>query len=123
VGRFAGFAYLLHHRLRTAYIRINGGNQEAKRQAQAWLSPFESHLTEAGLGHISEIFEGDAPHRSCGCIAQAWSVAEIFRVYIEEVRGLRPNPRPSGRSVQARTRLIALVLPGLTMSSDIRSLN
>jgi glycogen debranching enzyme len=67
----------------TAYIKMNGGSEEAKRQAQAWLSPFESHLAEAGLGHISEIFEGDAPHRPCGCIAQAWSVAEIFRVYIE----------------------------------------
>jgi glycogen debranching enzyme len=31
----------------------------------------ESHLAEVGLGHISEIFEGDAHHRPCGCIAQA----------------------------------------------------
>jgi predicted glycogen debranching enzyme len=74
----------------TAYIKVNGGSEEARHQAQAWLSPLESHLLEAGLGHISELFEGDAPHRPCGCIAQAWSVAEIFRVYIEEVRGLRP---------------------------------
>jgi predicted glycogen debranching enzyme len=72
----------------TAYIKVNGGSEEARRQAQAWLSPLESHLAEAGLGHISEIFEGDAPHRPCGCIAQAWSVAEIFRVYIEDVSGL-----------------------------------
>jgi hypothetical protein len=48
-------------------------------------------LAEVGLGHISEIFEGNAPHCPCGCIAQAWRVAEIFRVYIEEVRGLRPS--------------------------------
>jgi predicted glycogen debranching enzyme len=75
----------------TAYIKVNGRSEEAMLQAQAWLSPLESHLAEAGLGHISEIFEGDAPHRPCGCIAQAWSVAEIFRVYIEEVRGLRPS--------------------------------
>jgi len=77
----------------TAYIKVNGGSEEARRQAQAWLSPLESHLAEAGLGHISEIFEGDAPHRPCGCIAQAWSVAEILRVYFEDVRGLRPNRR------------------------------
>jgi len=75
----------------TAYMKVNGGSGEARRQAQAWLSPLESHLAEAGLGHISEIFEGDAPHRPCGCIAQAWSVAEILRVYLEDVRGLRPN--------------------------------
>ena len=95
----------------TAYIKVNGGSEEARRQAQAWLSPLESHLAEAGLGHISEIFEGDAPHRPCGCIAQAWSVAEIFRVYIEEVRGLRPNPRPSGRPVQSENPPVALGLP------------
>jgi predicted glycogen debranching enzyme len=85
----------------TAYIKVNGGSEEARRQAQAWLSPLESHLAEAGLGHISEIFEGDAPHRPCGCIAQAWSVAEILRVYVEDVRGLRPNPQPSGRPTQS----------------------
>jgi glycogen debranching enzyme len=32
------------------------------------------------LGSVSEIFDGDAPHRSRGCIAQAWSVAELLRV-------------------------------------------
>jgi glycogen debranching enzyme len=48
-------------------------------------------LAEAGLGHVSEIFEGDAPHCPCGCIAQAWGVAEIPRVYLEDVRDLRPN--------------------------------
>jgi len=85
----------------TAYIKVNGGSEEARHQTQAWLSPLESHLAEAGLGHISEIFEGDAPHRPCGCIGQAWSVAEIFRVYIEEVKGLRPNPQPSGRPTQS----------------------
>jgi predicted glycogen debranching enzyme len=38
------------------------------------------HLADAGLGTISEIFDGDAPHYPTGCIAQAWSVAEILRV-------------------------------------------
>src|SRR3984957_732758 len=95
----------------TAYIKVNGGSEKARRQAQAWLSPLESHLGDAGLGHIPEIFEGDAPHRPCGCIAQAWSVAEIFRVYIEEVRGLPPSARPSGRPTQTKNRLIGLGLP------------
>jgi glycogen debranching enzyme len=49
------------------------------------------------LAPISEIFEGGAPHRPCGCIAQALSVAGILRVYVEEVRGPRPNSRSSGR--------------------------
>ncbi len=95
----------------TAYIKVNGEGKEARRQARAWLSPLESHLAEAGLGHISEIFEGDAPHRPCGCIAQAWSVAEILRVHIEEVRGLRPNPRPNDRTVQSTNPPVALGCP------------
>jgi glycogen debranching enzyme len=36
-------------------------------------------LQDAGLGTISEIFDGDAPHAPDGCIAQAWSVAEVLR--------------------------------------------
>jgi len=92
-----------------AYIKVNEGSEEARRQAQAWMSALESHLAEAGLGHISEIFEGDAPHRPCGCIAQAWSVAEILRVYFEDVRRLRPNTRPSGRLVQSKNPPVALL--------------
>lgn len=47
-------------------------------------------LFEAGLGSVSEIFDGDAPHKAQGCIAQAWSVAELLRVYSEypELQGL-----------------------------------
>jgi len=97
----------------TAYVKVNGRSEEARRQAQTWLSPLESHLSEAGLGHISEIFEGDAPHRPCGCIAQAWSVAEILRAYCEDVRGLRPNGRPSGRPTQSKNRPVAQGLPPL----------
>ena len=43
------------------------------------LEPFQAHLTEAGLGTISEIFEPEPPFRPVGCIAQAWSVAEVLR--------------------------------------------
>jgi predicted glycogen debranching enzyme len=45
------------------------------------LRPFADHLRDAGLGSISEIMEGDAPHLPCGCVAQAWSVAEVLRVW------------------------------------------
>jgi len=40
-----------------------------------------AHLADAGLGSISEVFDGDPPHAPRGCIAQAWSVAELLRVY------------------------------------------
>ena len=75
----------------TAYIKVNGGSDSARRQAEAWLVPLKDHLADAGLGHISEIFEGDAPHRPVGCIAQAWSVAEILRATVEDIYGIRPQ--------------------------------
>ncbi|HEX8195262.1 MAG TPA: amylo-alpha-1,6-glucosidase [Pyrinomonadaceae bacterium] len=46
---------------------------------QDWLENFKAHLSEAGVGQISEIFDAEAPHAPRGCIAQAWSVAEILR--------------------------------------------
>jgi len=49
--------------------------------ALALLRSFEHHLSDAGIGTISEIFEGDPPHLPRGCIAQAWSVAEVLRVW------------------------------------------
>jgi glycogen debranching enzyme len=45
------------------------------------LKPFEKHLYDAGLGTISEIFDGDPPHHPRGCFAQAWSVAELLRLW------------------------------------------
>jgi glycogen debranching enzyme len=63
----------------TAYLRAHGGSRAARLQARAWLAPFEQHLCEAGLGQISEVADGDAPYRPGGCIAQAWSVAELLR--------------------------------------------
>jgi predicted glycogen debranching enzyme len=62
-----------------AYLRVYGESQEAREQASEWLAPFDAHFRSAGLGNISEIFDGDAPHTPCGCIAQAWSVAELLR--------------------------------------------
>jgi predicted glycogen debranching enzyme len=78
-----------------AYVKVNGGSDAARRQAAEWLAPLKDHLADAGLGHISEIFDGDAPHQPRGCIAQAWSVAEVLRTYIEEVHGIRPDPKAS----------------------------
>jgi predicted glycogen debranching enzyme len=44
------------------------------------LDGLRAHLAEAGIGTISECFDGDRPHAARGCIAQAWSVGEFFRV-------------------------------------------
>jgi len=75
----------------TAYTKVNAESDAARRQAAAWLEPLKIHLADGGLGHISEIFDGNAPQRPCGCIAQAWSVAEILRALVEDVYGLRPK--------------------------------
>ena len=75
----------------TAYIKVNGDSAAARRQATEWLAPLKNHLADAGLGNVSEIFDGDTPQRPCGCIAQAWSVAEILRALVEDVHGLRPR--------------------------------
>jgi predicted glycogen debranching enzyme len=69
----------------TAYIKAHEGSEEARERARLWLAAFHSHLSEAGLGQISEIFDGDAPHTPRGCIAQAWSVAELLRAALEDV--------------------------------------
>ena len=53
---------------------------ETEAKINGILENFKNHLSEAGVGQISEIFDGDAPHKPRGCIAQAWSVAEILRV-------------------------------------------
>jgi predicted glycogen debranching enzyme len=60
--------------------------------ALALLAPFRHHLADAGLGSISEIFDGDAPHTPRGCIAQAWSVAEVLRVWRRLEREAAPSP-------------------------------
>jgi len=52
----------------------------AVRRLQPVLESLFDHLFEAGLGHISEVFSGDEPHRPGGCIAQAWSTAEVLRL-------------------------------------------
>jgi len=82
----------------TAYVKTHGYSDSARKQAAEWLQPLQEHLSQAGLGHISEIFEGDAPHHPCGCIAQAWSVAEVLRAYLEDVKGIRPLGQSEAKS-------------------------
>jgi predicted glycogen debranching enzyme len=52
-------------------------------QAKNYLKPIIEQLTTHGIGSLSEIFDGDIPFSPRGCIAQAWSVAEILRVWTE----------------------------------------
>jgi predicted glycogen debranching enzyme len=83
----------------TAYTKAHGHSEESRERAARWLENFRTHLSEAGLGQISEILDADEPHTPRGCIAQAWSVAELLRAAIEDVHGFeitsnmtRPDP-------------------------------
>lgn len=74
----------------TALVRAKGGGDQIREEARGLLQPLLVHLGQAGLGHISEIFDGDWPHRPAGCVAQAWSLAEILRALAEDVEGRVP---------------------------------
>ena len=68
----------------TAYARTFG-KKAGREFGTSWLENFGEHLHEACLGQVSEIFDGDAPHAPRGCVAQAWSVAELLRAAVENV--------------------------------------
>jgi glycogen debranching enzyme len=86
----------------TAYVKVNEGSEAARRQASEWLAPLRDHLADGGLGHISEILDGDAPQRPAGCMAQAWSVAEVLRTLVEDVYGVRPMAQPEAQAAQTK---------------------
>jgi predicted glycogen debranching enzyme len=71
-----------------AKLRVEGGSTAVKSAIRAQMRPLIEHLADAGLGSISEIFDADPPHRPAGCIAQAWSVSEVLRIW-EKVRSER----------------------------------
>jgi predicted glycogen debranching enzyme len=75
----------------TAYVQVHGSSAESRDRAARFLDPLRQHLWQAGLGQISEVFDGDPPHHPGGCIAQAWSAAEILRTYVEDALGQRPE--------------------------------
>ncbi|MCS7263602.1 MAG: amylo-alpha-1,6-glucosidase [Armatimonadetes bacterium] len=69
------------------------GKKAVQSKVRHLLSKFLSnHLREACIGQVSEIFDGDEPHEPRGCFAQAWSVAEVLRAWVERVLGKIPKP-------------------------------
>lgn len=69
----------------TAYTKVHGKNANTAQKALALLAPVKEHLREGCIGSISEIFDGDAPNTCRGCYAQAWSVGEVLRCYVEDI--------------------------------------
>jgi 4-alpha-glucanotransferase len=70
------WAWLLGH-FALAHYRVHGDAAAAQRR----LEPIGDHLADAGLGQVSEIFDGDPPHTPRGCPAQAWSVAGVLEAW------------------------------------------
>lgn len=66
----------------SACVRLRGSADDL----MGWKEQFARMMYEDGLGGIAEVYDGDAPHYPGGCPWQAWSVAEILRVCVEELK-------------------------------------
>jgi predicted glycogen debranching enzyme len=63
-----------------AWLKVHPND---KRGARKFLETFPVHLSDNGLGTIAEVFDANEPHLAGGCIAQAWSVAEVLRCWVK----------------------------------------
>jgi predicted glycogen debranching enzyme len=79
----------------TALVRVHGA--AGRKKAREVIAALEPRLAEAGVGSLSEVFDAEAPHSPRGCIARAWSVAEVLRAYAEDVLPPTP-PKPPKRA-------------------------
>jgi predicted glycogen debranching enzyme len=61
-----------------AHLRVYGDPVKARQL----LEPMANHMLAHGIGNLSEIFDGDAPMTPRGCVAQAWTVAEVLRAWL-----------------------------------------
>jgi predicted glycogen debranching enzyme len=66
-----------------AFARVHFRLYGDVQQAASYLAPLEQHLADACVGQISEIFDANPPHAPQGCVAQAWSVAETLRSWLQ----------------------------------------
>jgi predicted glycogen debranching enzyme len=71
-----------------AWLAQRGNTGEARKEAhERFVTPLLAHLEDAGLGHVSEITDAEAPFTPRGCPFQAWSVGELLRVQALTVPG------------------------------------
>ena len=61
------------------WLKVNPGDKTGARRC---LEGFAAHLDEGGIGTLSEVFDAEKPFEPRGCIAQAWSVAEVLRAWL-----------------------------------------
>src|SRR4029077_4459726 len=84
-----------------AWLKVHPKDRKGARN---FLQGFGAHLDEACIGSISEIFDAEAPYTPRGCIAQAWSVAEVLRSWVKTAQS-RPRQAlpPAEREVSVAT--------------------
>jgi predicted glycogen debranching enzyme len=64
-----------------AWLRARGDTPSARRLArERFVAPWLAHLESAGIGHVSEVADGDFPHTPGGAPFQAWSLGELLRI-------------------------------------------
>ena len=79
-----------------AWLRVHGDDQASKAVArERFLRPLREHLHRAGLDHICEVADGDAPHTPGGTPFQAWSLGELLR--LERLLNADPADMPQTR--------------------------
>jgi glycogen debranching enzyme len=65
-----------------AVLRVGGFGAEAKAEARRMITPLIETMGSGCLGQICEVSDGEQPQLQQGCIAQAWSVAEVLRIAV-----------------------------------------
>jgi predicted glycogen debranching enzyme len=82
-----------------SWLRVHGSDAAHRAQARLrFLGPLTAHLGVAGLGHVSEIADGDAPHTPRGCPFQAWSLGELLRALSRTAPQGLDHPVPPARA-------------------------
>jgi len=76
-----------------AWVRVRGGTSDAIVEARSrFLTPVLEHLSQAGIGHVSEIADAERPHTPRGCPFQAWSMGELLRLDRQVLAGGAVTP-------------------------------
>jgi predicted glycogen debranching enzyme len=72
-----------------AWLRVRGSGEDARAEAERrFVAPLLAHLESAGVGHVSEICDAEAPHTARGAPFQAWSLGELLRLKHTVLAGL-----------------------------------
>src|SRR5207244_8567439 len=91
-----------------AWVRADAEDRDG---SAALLDGFRRHMGEACIGSISEIFDAQPPYTPRGCVAQAWSVAEVLRALVKT---------GGGQKAEARERVAQVAAPA-TVPAETRA--